>query len=74
MFPKGITILSQVTGTEHKNICCILIGLIINLPLLHGQASAHVVKVACALLDFLYLAQFPSYTSDTLDRLDDSLA
>jgi len=74
MFPKGITILSWVTGTEHKNICHILIGLIINLPLPHGQASACVVKAACALLDFLYLAQFPSHTSDTLKRLDDSLA
>ena len=74
MFPKGITILSWVTGMEHKNICRILIGLIINLPLLHGQASVRVVKAARTLLDFLYLAQFPSHTSDTLKRLDDSLA
>ena len=74
MFPKGITILSWVTGMEHKNICRILIGLIINLPLPHGQASVRVVKAARTLLDFLYLAQFPSHTSNTLKCLDDSLA
>jgi len=74
LFPKGITILSQVTGTEHKNICRILIRLVINLQLPHGQSSACVVKAVHALLDFLYLAQFPSHTSDTLERLDDSLA
>ena len=74
LFPKGITILSRVMGTEHKNICRILIGLVINLRLPHGQSSARVVKAVRALLDFLYLAQFLSHTSDTLERLDDSLA
>ena len=74
LFPKGITTLSRVTGTEHKNICRILIGLTVNLPLSNGQVSARVVKAVRALLDFLYLAQFPSHTSDTLERLSDSLA
>ena len=74
LFPKGITILSRVMGTEHKNICRILIRLVINLRLSHRQSSACVVKAVHALLDFLYLAQFPSYTSDTLEHLDDSLA
>ena len=54
-FPRGITTLFRVTGTEHKDICRILIGLIINLPLPNGQVSVRIVKVVHALLDFLYL-------------------
>lgn len=73
-FPGGITNLSRVSGTEHKDMCRILIALIINLPLPDVQASPCVIKTARALLDFLYLAQFPSHTSETLDLLDDSLA
>ena len=40
---------------------------------LSGQALLHVIRSACALLDFLYIAQFPSQTMDTLRRLDESL-
>jgi len=40
---------------------------------LSGQALLHVIRSACALLDFLYIAQFPSHTMDTLHRLDESL-
>ena len=74
MFPEGITSLSRVSGTEHKNICRILIGLVIGLPLPTGQGSSRVIKAVRALLDFLYLAQFPSHTSETLQRLNNSLA
>jgi hypothetical protein len=72
-FPKGITTLSRVSGVEHKNICRILIGLVINLSLPGGQAPSRVIKAVRALLDFLYLAQLPSHTTDTLRHLDDSL-
>ncbi|KAN0103742.1 hypothetical protein V8E52_011679, partial [Russula decolorans] len=72
-FPKGITALSRVSGGEHKNMCRILIGLIINLPLPGGQVPSRVIKAVRALLDFLYIAQLPSQTTDTLHRLDDSL-
>ena len=74
LFPGGITHLSRVSGAEHKNMCRILIGLVINLPLPNRQGSARVIKAVRALLDFLYLAQFPSHTSETLGLLDDSLA
>jgi len=75
-FPLGITTLSRVSGKEHKNICRILIRLIINQPLPGGQVpSRHsrVIRAVRALLDFLYIAQLPSHTTDTLRRLDDSL-
>jgi hypothetical protein len=65
--------LSRVTGAEHKNMCRILIGLVINLPLPNEQGSSCITKAVHALLDFLYLAQLPSHTSETLYLLDDSL-
>jgi len=74
LFLEGIMHLSQVSGAEHKNMCRILIGLIINLPLPNGQGSSRVIKAVCSLLDFLYLVQFPSHTSETLHHLDNSLA
>jgi hypothetical protein len=74
LFTRGITTLSRITGREHKNICRILLGLIIDLPLPGGQVPSRVVKAVRALLDFLYLAQFPSHTTETLHRLQESLA
>ena len=74
LFTKGITTLSRVTGQEHKNICRILLGLIVDLPLPGGQVPSRVVKAVRALLDFLYLAQYPSHTTETLRRLQESLA
>jgi hypothetical protein len=73
-FPRGITTLSRVSGQEHKNICRILIGLVINLPLPGGQVPSRAIRAVRALLDFLYLAQLPSHSTDTLCSLDDALA
>ena len=66
--------LSRITGQEHKNICCILLSLIIDLPLPGGQVPSCIVKAVCVLLNFLYLAQFPSQTTETLHCLQESLA
>jgi hypothetical protein len=74
LFPKGITILSRVSGKEHKSICRILLGLIIDLPLPGGQSPVRLIRAVRALLDFLYLAQYPSHTTDTISRLNDALS
>jgi len=37
LFSKGITTLSCISGKEYKAICRILIGLVVDLPLPHGQ-------------------------------------
>ena len=74
VFPKGITTLSRVSGHEHKNMCRILLGLIIGLPLPGGQIPSRVVRAVRAILDFVYLAQLPSHTTDTLRRLQESLS
>ena len=74
LFPKGIMILSCVTGQEHKRICSFLLGLIIDLLVPSGLDLSHMVKAACTLLDLLFLAQFQCHTSDTLSWLEGSLA
>ena len=73
LFMKGIPF-SRVTGKEHKDICRILIGLITDLPLPGGHSPVRVIRAVRAMLDFVYLAQYPSHTSDTLNLLEDSLA
>ena len=73
LFPKGITILSRITGKEHKDMCRILLGLITDIPLPGGQVPSRVVRATRALLDFLFLAQFPSHTTHTLRRLEEAL-
>jgi len=73
LFPKGITSLSRVSGKEHKNICRLLLGLIVDLHLTDGSSSARVLKAVRGLLDFLYLAQLPSQTTDTILCLERSL-
>ena len=72
-FAKGISCLSRITGKEHKNMSCILLGLIIDLPIPYGQVSPRIITAARALLDFLYLAQLPSHSSFTLARMEESL-
>ncbi|KAH9075024.1 hypothetical protein EDB83DRAFT_2515877 [Lactarius deliciosus] len=59
---------------EHKEMCRILLGLIVDLPLPSGQVTSRIVRSIHALLDFLYLAQLPSQTTDTITRLDEALA
>ena len=74
LFTKGITTLSRVLGQEHKRMCAILLGLIVDLPVPGGRDSSCVVKAVRALLDFLFLAQFQCHTSDTISQLKDCLA
>lgn len=72
-FTKGITTLSRISGQEHKKMCSILLGLIVDLPVPGGLDSSRVVKAVRALLDFLFLAQFQCHTGDTLRRPEDCL-
>jgi hypothetical protein len=73
LFPKGISSLSRVSGKEHKAIFRLLLGLIVDLPLPDGQAPSRVLRAVRSMLDFWYLAEYPSHTGDTLDRLEEVL-
>lgn len=73
LFLKGITSLSRLTGREHADICRILLGIIIDLPLPNNVPSGSLVCAVRAMLDFVYLAQYPIHSHDTLQALDDAL-
>ncbi|KAJ8481391.1 hypothetical protein ONZ51_g6034 [Trametes cubensis] len=73
LFMKGITTLQRVTGKEHGDMCRFLLGLVVGLSLPGGYSPLRLVRAVRALLDFLYLSQYPAHTSDTLSLLCDAL-
>ena len=73
LFLKGITCLSHVTGQEHDQMCRILLGLIIDIPLEGNLSNVRLIKAVRALLDFLSLAQYPIHTDETVALLEDAL-
>ena len=54
-------------------MCWILLGLLVDLRLPDNQSPARLISAVRALLDFLYLAQYPVHTSKTLSDLSDAL-
>src|SRR5215813_6616024 len=72
-FSKGITMLSWVSGKEHQDICRILLGIIIDLPLSNNISPARLIRAVRGILDFVYLAQYPSPTTTMLQSLQCSL-
>jgi hypothetical protein len=73
LFTKGITSLSHISGTEHAQICCFLLGIMIGIRLPNNLNGGHLLRAVQGLLDFLYLAQYPCHSSETLQLLDDAL-
>ncbi|KIY61626.1 hypothetical protein CYLTODRAFT_362601 [Cylindrobasidium torrendii FP15055 ss-10] len=67
-FKNGITALSQISGTERKNMGKILLGCIADI--LDDRA----VTACRAVLDFIYLAQYSTHDDDTLQYMEDALA
>ncbi|KDQ31134.1 hypothetical protein PLEOSDRAFT_1008869, partial [Pleurotus ostreatus PC15] len=66
-FGKGISVLSQVSGSEHKSIGRILLACLL------GKMSKEALLAARHLLDFIYLAQYQTHDDDTLQYLQDAL-
>ncbi|KAG1811639.1 hypothetical protein EV424DRAFT_1473681 [Suillus variegatus] len=73
LFLKGISNLSRVSGTEHNQICRFLLGIVIGIRLPGNLNNARLTRAVRAILDFLYLAQYPCHTDETLALLDDAL-
>ncbi|KAI0727006.1 hypothetical protein C8Q72DRAFT_758883, partial [Fomitopsis betulina] len=65
IFYKGLSGLSRVTGTEHKQIARFILGLLVDVDL-PGDESADLVIVTKSLLDFLYVAQYSVHSKVTL--------
>ncbi|KAI5117089.1 hypothetical protein M0805_000569 [Coniferiporia weirii] len=59
-FPKGISTLKNVSGTEQKQMTKILLGVIAN------TVPKGMVIATWAILDFTYIAQYPSHSEGTL--------
>jgi hypothetical protein len=72
-FYKGISGLSRLTGKEHKDVCRILLGLVIGLPLAETQFSVRVVHAVRTILDFIYISQYSVHTIQSLNALDTAL-
>ena len=78
VFSNGVSSLSRVTGQEHADITRIILGVIIDLPLKktnvnQEEARQEVIKAVRALLDFVYLAQYPVHSSETLTQMNEAL-
>ncbi|KAG2339975.1 hypothetical protein BDR05DRAFT_950761 [Suillus weaverae] len=72
-FVKGITTLSRLSGTEHRQICQFLLGIIIDIRLPNNMSSARLLRAVRGLLDFLYITQYPCHSSETLVFLNEAL-
>jgi Plavaka transposase/uncharacterized protein DUF6830 len=66
-FKNGIFAMSQITGTERKNMAKILLGCLV------GCMPAQGIEAVTALLDFIYIAQYPAQDSETIRYLQDAL-
>ncbi|KAJ7106620.1 hypothetical protein C8R44DRAFT_834329 [Mycena epipterygia] len=66
-FKNGISMVSQWTGTEHKEMEKVFLGLIA------AGADTEMVKAVRGVIDFAYFASLQSHTSKTLLALRDAL-
>ncbi|TDL16783.1 hypothetical protein BD410DRAFT_730882 [Rickenella mellea] len=66
-FKKGISFVSQWTGTEHKAMQQVFVGL------LAGRVNDEVITVVRSLIDFIYYAQYQSHTDTTLTTMQNVL-
>lgn len=67
-FKKGISKLSQISGSERKDMAKILLACLI------GRVSKATILAFRSILDFIYLAQYPTHNDDTLQYMKDALA
>ena len=68
-FRNGFTRFKQHTGREQRDIERVFIGVIAG----HKSINPRIMTALRALLDFIYLAQYESHSSDTLRYLRDAL-
>ncbi|KAI0038136.1 hypothetical protein FA95DRAFT_1506047, partial [Auriscalpium vulgare] len=72
-FSAGISHLSRVSGQEHRDICRVLLDAIVGLRLPGGISASRVIRSVRALLYFVYIAQYPSHSTNSLRLLNDAL-
>lgn len=62
-FKKGISLVSQWTGTEYKHMEKVFLGVIT------GASDPMAVRAVRAVLDFIYYAHFETHTNDSLTAM-----
>ena len=67
-FRKGWSALSQISGTERKQMAKILLACLVG-----SNMPTTAIKACHAILDFIYLAQFTFHDDGTLERMQRSL-
>ncbi|KIL57866.1 hypothetical protein M378DRAFT_87323 [Amanita muscaria Koide BX008] len=74
MFKGGITSLTHVTGSEHDYMCRLLLGIIADAPIFHGNDSApRLLNAVRGLLDFITISQYPIQSDESLQSLNNAL-
>ncbi|KAJ3963831.1 hypothetical protein EV361DRAFT_874515, partial [Lentinula raphanica] len=73
IFHKGISTLSRVSRTEHKQMASFILSVITDIPSLTPNQSNMLLAATRALLDFLYLASYPIHSSESLALLEKAL-
>ncbi|KAI0765845.1 hypothetical protein BD413DRAFT_637000 [Trametes elegans] len=74
IFYKGISNLARISGAEHRQISRFLLGVIVDMDLPGGrETTSRLVRATRALLDFIYLAQYPIHSTETLSAMDTAL-
>ncbi|KAF7798192.1 hypothetical protein EIP86_009409 [Pleurotus ostreatoroseus] len=63
-FKRGISLISQWTGTEYKHMEKVFLGV------LAGAADADAVRAVRAIIDFIYYAHFETHTEESLTNMD----
>ncbi|EPS92507.1 hypothetical protein FOMPIDRAFT_1137693 [Fomitopsis schrenkii] len=66
-FKNGIFALSQVSGSERKDMARILLGCLV------GRIPTALMLTLRSLLDFIYISQYPTHDDITLSYLEDAL-
>lgn len=65
-FKKGISLISQWTGNEYKNMEKIFLGVIA------GAAEERVIRAVRAVVDFISYARFEAHTETSLKKMDNA--
>ncbi|EGO26572.1 hypothetical protein SERLADRAFT_368127 [Serpula lacrymans var. lacrymans S7.9] len=66
-FKNGLSPLSQISGGERKDMAKILLGCLV------GKLPKQAIIAIRSLLDFIYIAQYPTHSDTTLGYLSDAL-
>ncbi|KAH9907686.1 uncharacterized protein B0H18DRAFT_898035 [Fomitopsis serialis] len=66
-FRNGISSLSQISGKERKEMARVLLACLV------GKVSKSTMLTFRSLLDFIYLAQYPTHDDTTLEYMEDAL-